>query len=96
MDEHLLILHYAEGDESHLTIVDIKHQKKIVEYISQFWALDSDVKLSDDPEEVKEDMLIFIENNTIETAMYERYIPSMYLFGDYNIKQVIHLPELGE
>ena len=89
--EHLLILHHESGDEINLRILDFKHWEEIKDYLDTLCAPSFGPGQND-----IENMLKLIYDNTLETKMYQTYAVDTFLSGKWNIKKVIHLPELGQ
>lgn len=87
MKEVLLIVHYESGDEIHLQVLDLSHLATIQAFVN------SDVRKK--PMNEVNDFLEFVQNNTLESIMCQTYVEMNSFENPYNIRKIIHIPELG-
>jgi hypothetical protein len=83
-ESQILIVNFEGGDEIHLSVCNYS----TIDVINKF--LDSKNTQAN-----ADTMLEYIYKNRLEYVLCQSYALEDYLFGKYNIKKIIHVPELG-
>lgn len=84
--EHLLLLDFWDRDEIRMTILDICHLEKIKNYIDTL----EKSTISD-----MHEIIDLVRKNEIERVVFQSYVIEPSLLSKYNIKTILHLPELA-
>lgn len=89
-EDHILIVWTESGDEIHFSVMDTSHLIKIEEILSRPTSRTGMLSQEDDNE-----LVGYIIDNKLDDDFYQSGTTTDYKFGEYNIKKVLHLSQLG-